>query len=114
MSAAEAPLRERSYRQAARTAARRALREDLAGYGDLTGSVFAGDGVARVVGREAGVVSGIAALEETARLIDPALDVKVLIEDGERFATGDCMQNCAARWRRSWPPSAQRSTSSAG
>ena len=91
MTAGGAPLRERSYRQAARTAARRALREDLAGYGDLTGSVFAGDGAARVVGREPGVLSGVAALEETARLVDPALGVTVLIGDGERFASGDCI-----------------------
>ena len=84
-----APLHERGYRQAARVAARRALREDLAGYGDITGSVFAGDGVARVVAREAGVLSGVAALEETARLVDPALTVVVRTRDGERFAAGD-------------------------
>jgi nicotinate-nucleotide pyrophosphorylase (carboxylating) len=82
------PLRERGYRLAARTAARRALREDLAGYGDLTGSVFAGDGVARVVAREAGVLSGVAALEETARLVDPELAVDVRIRDGESFEAG--------------------------
>ena len=86
-----APLRERGYRQAARTAVRRALREDLAGYGDLTGSVFAGDGVARVVAREAGVLSGVAALEETARQVDAALAVEVFIHDGERFAAGDAL-----------------------
>jgi nicotinate-nucleotide pyrophosphorylase (carboxylating) len=80
-----------SYRQAARTAARRALREDLAGYGDITGSAFAGDGVARVVAREAGVLSGMAALEETARLVDAALAVDVLVRDGERFAAGDVL-----------------------
>jgi nicotinate-nucleotide pyrophosphorylase (carboxylating) len=79
----------RSYRQAARMAVRRALREDLAGYGDLTGSVFEGDGVARVVAREAGVLSGVAALEETARQVDAALAVEVLVHDGERFAAGD-------------------------
>ena len=83
------PPQERGYRQAARVAARRALREDLAGYGDITGSVFAGDGVARVVAREAGVLSGVAALEETARLVDPALIVDVRTRDGERFASGD-------------------------
>ena len=55
-------MSDRGYRQAARAAVRRALREDLAGYGDLTGSVFEGDGVARVVAREAGVLSGVAAL----------------------------------------------------
>ncbi len=82
-------MSERSYRVAARTAARRALREDLAGYGDLTGSVFAGDGAAGVVAREAGVLSGVAALEETTRLVDPALAVDVLVQDGERFGAGE-------------------------
>jgi nicotinate-nucleotide pyrophosphorylase (carboxylating) len=79
----------RGYRQAARMAVRRALREDLAGYGDLTGSVFAGDGTARVVAREEGVLSGVAALEETAQQVDTALAVEVRIHDGERFAPGD-------------------------
>jgi nicotinate-nucleotide pyrophosphorylase (carboxylating) len=82
-------MSERSARVAARTAVRRALREDLAGYGDLTGSVFAGDGVARVVAREAGVLSGVATLEETARQVDAGLAVEVFIRDGERFAAGD-------------------------
>jgi nicotinate-nucleotide pyrophosphorylase (carboxylating) len=81
----------RSYRAAARTAVRRALREDLAGYGDLTGSVFEGSGVARVVAREAGVLSGIAALEETARQVDAGLAVEVFIHDGERFSAGDAV-----------------------
>jgi nicotinate-nucleotide pyrophosphorylase (carboxylating) len=80
---------ERGYRQAARTAVRRALHEDLGGYGDLTGSVFTGDGVARVVAREAGVLSGVAALEETARQVDPALTVEVVLHDGELFSAGD-------------------------
>lgn len=84
-------MSERSYRVAARTAARRALREDLAGYGDLTGSVFAGDGAAGVVAREAGVLSGVAALEETTRLVDPALVVDVLVQDGERFGAGETL-----------------------
>jgi nicotinate-nucleotide pyrophosphorylase (carboxylating) len=82
-------MSERSYRAAARTAARRALREDLAGYGDLTGSVFAGDGAARIVAREAGVLSGVAALEETARIVDTALALEVCVHDGRRFAAGD-------------------------
>ena len=81
-------MSERSYRAAARMAVRRALREDLAGYGDLTGSVFAGYGVARVVAREPGVLSGVAALEETAKQVDPALAVDVVVGDGERFAAG--------------------------
>ncbi len=79
----------RGYRQAARMAVRRALREDLAGYGDLTGSAFTGDGVARVVAREEGVLSGVAALEQTVQQVDAGLAVEVFIHDGERFAPGD-------------------------
>jgi nicotinate-nucleotide pyrophosphorylase (carboxylating) len=82
-------MSERSYRQAARVAVRRALREDLAGYGDLTGSVFEGAGVARVVAREPGVLSGLATLEETARQVDATLAVETLIRDGERFSADD-------------------------
>ncbi len=81
----------RSYRQAAHEAARRALGEDLAGYGDVTGSVFAGDGGARVVAREGGVLSGMAALEATAALVDPALTVEVVRNDGEAFAAADTL-----------------------
>jgi nicotinate-nucleotide pyrophosphorylase (carboxylating) len=81
-------MSERSYRAAARMAARRALREDLAGYGDVTGSAFAGDGVARIVAREAGVLSGVAALEETVKLVDVALAVDVVVRDGEPFVAG--------------------------
>jgi nicotinate-nucleotide pyrophosphorylase (carboxylating) len=84
-----AVLQGRSYREAVRVAVRRALREDLAGYGDLTGSVFAGDGAARVVAREPGVLSGAAALVETARQVDAALAVEVLVRDGDRFSAGD-------------------------
>jgi nicotinate-nucleotide pyrophosphorylase (carboxylating) len=79
----------RSTGEAARVAVRRALHEDLAGYGDLTGSVFTGEGSARVVAREAGVLSGVATLRETARQVDRALAADVLIQDGERFAAGD-------------------------
>ena len=90
-------------------AVRRALREDLAGYGDLTGSVFEGDGVARVVAREAGVLSGVAALEETAHQVDAALAVEVFVHDGERF-DGRRRHRRAARprSRRSSPPNAPR------
>ena len=109
--------RHRSARRTAgrATAARRALREDLAGYGDLTGSVFAGDGAARVVAREGGVLSGVAALEETARAGRPGARRRgpsSRTASASRPATSS--PSCAARWRRSWPPSARRSTSSAG
>ena len=80
-----------SYRQAAYEAARRALAEDLSGYGDITGSAFAGDGGARVVAREKGVLSGMAALEATAAMVDAGLTVETVLTDGEAFAAGDTL-----------------------
>jgi nicotinate-nucleotide pyrophosphorylase (carboxylating) len=80
---------ERAYQEAARAAARAALAEDLAGYGDITGSAFLGDGLARVVAREAGVLSGAAAFAATTALVDPALRVESRVADGGRFAAGD-------------------------
>ncbi len=79
----------RGYHEAARAAARAALAEDLAGYGDITGSAFPGDGVAHVVAGEAGVLSGAAAFAATAALVDPALRVEFAVVDGGRFAAGD-------------------------
>lgn len=76
---------------AASAAVRCALAEDLAGYGDLAGSVFDGAGIARVMAREGGVLSGIAALTETARQVEPELAVEVFIRDSERFAPGDAI-----------------------
>jgi nicotinate-nucleotide pyrophosphorylase (carboxylating) len=82
---------DRGYRMAAAEAAARALAEDLAGYGDLTGQAFDGDGEARVVAREDGVLSGMAALQATARLVDAALAVDVVLQDGGHFAAGDTL-----------------------
>jgi nicotinate-nucleotide pyrophosphorylase (carboxylating) len=77
-----------AYERAAREAAARALAEDLAGYGDLAGAVFPGPGVARVVAREAGVLSGLAAFAATAELVDPSLRPEAFVADGEVFAAG--------------------------
>jgi len=76
-------------RAAARVAARRALEEDLAGYGDLAGGVFQGDGLGRVVAREAGVLSGRLPFEEAAALVDPGLDATFARDDGDRLAAGE-------------------------
>ncbi len=84
-------MSERGYRLAAREAVVRALAEDLAGYGDITGSSFEGEGIAHVVAREPGVLSGVACLEETCAQVDAALAVEVLLHDGERFAAGDAL-----------------------
>ena len=42
----------RGYQEAAHAAARAALAEDLAGYGDITGSAFSGDNPRKAVARE--------------------------------------------------------------
>ena len=84
-------MTERSYREAADEAARRALAEDLAGYGDITGAAFAGAGAALVVAREAGVLSGAAALQATAALVDPRLEVELTVADGQAFAATDTL-----------------------
>ncbi len=86
-----------SLRAAAREAARRALDEDLAGFGDLTGSVFTGDGVGRVVAREAGALSGRLAFEEAAALVDPSLAVTFERDDGDRLAEGETVAVVAGR-----------------
>jgi nicotinate-nucleotide pyrophosphorylase (carboxylating) len=82
-------------RRAAREAARRALAEDLAGYGDLSGAVFTGEARARVVAREGGVLSGRLPFEEATRLVDEQLSVRFEKDDRERFAAGDVLARLA-------------------
>ena len=76
-------------RAAAREAARRALDEDLAGYGDLTGSVFTAEARGVIVARQAGVLSGCVVAEEAAKLVDAALVLTFERRDGDAFAAGD-------------------------
>ena len=79
------------YEEAARAAARAAHADDLAGYGDNTGSAFSGDGRARLVAREAGVLSGAVAFAATAALVSPSLRVEFRVADGGRFTAGDVL-----------------------
>lgn len=74
---------------AARQAAATALVEDLAGYGDITGAAFTGEAEAQIVAREAGVLSGRLAVEQTALLVDDTLRVEFRLVDGDRFAAGE-------------------------
>ncbi len=78
-------------RRAAREAARHALEEDLAGYGDLAGVAFTADAEGDVVAREDGVLSGCVVFEEAARLVDERLVVRFERRDGERFTAGDVL-----------------------
>ncbi len=84
-------------RRAAREAARRALDEDLAGYGDLAGGAFSREVRAQVVAREAGVLSGRLAFEEAARIVDEHIGVSFERDDGERFIAGDVLARVVGR-----------------
>jgi nicotinate-nucleotide pyrophosphorylase (carboxylating) len=90
-------LSDEALRAACREAARRALREDLAGSGDLTGRAFTAPGRARVEARQAGVLSGAAAFVEVARQVDHDLRVEFTLADGARFAAGDVIASLSGR-----------------
>ena len=73
---------------------RNALMEDLGSYGDITtrsvipaGRTYA----ARLNARADAVVSGMQVAQIAFRLVDPSLEVKVLISDGARAAKGDTL-----------------------
>jgi nicotinate-nucleotide pyrophosphorylase (carboxylating) len=76
------------YHAAAHAAALVALAEDLAGYGDVSGAGLPGEGSARVVARESGVLSGSAAFVAAAALVDPAIRVEFVVADGQAFPVG--------------------------
>ena len=82
---------------AARAAARRALAEDLAGFGDLAGRAFSAPGRARVEARADGVLSGVAPFREAARLVDPDLQVSFALDAGARFRAGATVATLAGR-----------------
>ncbi len=86
-----------TLRAAGREAARRALDEDLAGLGDLTGRAFPAPGRARVEARAGGVLSGSIPFTEAAALIDTGLELLFAVGDGERFAAGDVIVTLAGR-----------------
>ena len=70
---------------------RAALREDLGRAGDVTTDAIVPPGAlgdARVVAREAGVLSGVFALERTFAVLDPKVAVDVRIPDGGRVEPG--------------------------
>lgn len=77
--------------RAARRAVARALAEDLGVEGDLTtqACVPAGTyGAADIVARGDGVVAGLAAIAETFSQVDGRIDVRALVEDGDRIPEG--------------------------
>ncbi len=90
-----APAGDQALATAARAAARRALAEDLADDGDITGRAFGGRGRGRIVARRPGVLSGVAPLLAAAALVDDGLQVSVLRGDGDTFAEGDVIVQLA-------------------
>lgn len=69
---------------------RSALRED-APWGDVTSEALIPEdatATASVVARESGVLSGVRVLRETARQVDPLVEVETSAADGDRFAAG--------------------------
>jgi nicotinate-nucleotide pyrophosphorylase (carboxylating) len=75
---------------AVREAVARALAEDLAPFGDLTGSLLPISArlAGRVVARATGVVAGRLAALETFWQVDPAIAVHWLLPDGSRVEPG--------------------------
>ncbi len=78
-----------AYHGSARRAVDAALAEDLAGYGDITGCVFAGEAVAAVVAREDGVLSGVVPLTLTFEALGAGVEPRA--SDGQSFARGEVL-----------------------
>jgi nicotinate-nucleotide pyrophosphorylase (carboxylating) len=74
-----------------------ALEED-APWGDVTSETLvpaSAVGTARLVAREAGVLSGIDVFAAAFRLVDPVLEVRPFAHDGEAFAAGTVLAEVA-------------------
>ncbi|MGD1067850.1 MAG: nicotinate-nucleotide diphosphorylase (carboxylating), partial [Vulcanimicrobiaceae bacterium] len=70
---------------------RAALREDLGRAGDLTTDAIVPPdalGDARLVAREPGVVSGVAAAERVFAVLDPRVAIEVTVPDGGHVERG--------------------------
>jgi nicotinate-nucleotide pyrophosphorylase (carboxylating) len=74
---------------------KRALDEDLGGAGDVTSRAVIPDGTnysAKLNAREAGVLSGMQIARIAFHTVDPSLEIKTLLADGQRCKAGDiCM-----------------------
>jgi nicotinate-nucleotide pyrophosphorylase (carboxylating) len=82
--------------------ARAALLEDLGRAGDLTtDAIVPADarGEARIVAREAGVVSGIFVVERVFAVLDPQVTVRVAVADGGRVEPGTVVATIAGPLR---------------
>jgi nicotinate-nucleotide pyrophosphorylase (carboxylating) len=73
---------------------RAALAEDLGAWGDITTRAVIPAGTrytARINAREAGVVSGMRIAALAFRLVDPALGIRPIVEDGAVISPGDTL-----------------------
>jgi nicotinate-nucleotide pyrophosphorylase (carboxylating) len=81
---------------------RAALREDLGRAGDLTTDAIVpvdARGKARIVAREAGVVSGVFVVERVFAVLDPQVTVHVAVADGGRLEPGTVVATIAGPLR---------------
>ena len=81
------PSREKILRQQVVTA----LQEDV-GVGDITSLATVDErtnGVAEIIAGSEGIVCGLPLSEYTFLQVDPAIEFKMLVEEGARFAPGD-------------------------
>jgi|TARA_B110000114_G_scaffold185854_1_gene235689 nicotinate-nucleotide pyrophosphorylase (carboxylating) len=74
---------------------KRALNEDLGGAGDITSRVVIPEGIeyqASLNARGSGVISGMQIAQLAFNIIDPKLEVKILLPDGSKVVSKDiCM-----------------------
>lgn len=77
-----------------------ALAEDI-GAGDVTSCIFGprARGEARLLAKEAGVLSGSRVVDEVFRQVNRGVKVKWLKSDGERFAAGDFLATISGPMR---------------
>jgi len=79
-----------------------ALEEDLASAGDVTTDTIFGPAAtttARIVAREAGRIAGIRIATQVFGLLDPQIDVTILVDDGEDATTGATLAELAGLTR---------------
>jgi nicotinate-nucleotide pyrophosphorylase (carboxylating) len=90
-----------SYARAVTDAVERALAEDLGPEGDLTAALVPEDVRAQFAlrARRAGVLAGRACATETFWRLDPAIDLRWQVEDGDELAPGDTLLELAGLLR---------------
>lgn len=88
--------------RARRRAVARALAEDLGDIGDVTTAATVpptAEGAARVVARAAGVVAGTDLVREVFEQVDPRVEVRLEVADGDRVVRGDVVATVQGRLR---------------